>query len=241
MRISLGRGLGAAVLVLAPAAGVVNTAASPAGDGSDLVSTFADHPDEANLVLATDALSLLMIPAIALVALLVWRREPRFAMAGGMFAILGLGVLALCTGLDLIAKAAADAGDTGAGPLLTKAHDSPLSHVATHIGGGCQWAGFLLLFGALWRSRAVPRWAAGAFVVSAALGIATMILPLMAIVVYVLPSPAVLAVLSTMTYLAGFVGCAGVFLRNGIGPAPADPPPAAPPAASGSPLIVPAV
>jgi hypothetical protein len=209
-RPALGRAIAAATLILGPLAVVGSDLAKVYNDepGPKAVAAYARHPGKVDALIASDVLITLMLPALALVALLVWSRSPRLAASGGFLGLLGVGAAMSLISLDIVLEAAGHVAGTGGGETIHRAVESPgfmillLTFVLGHL------IGLALLGAALWRSRVVPRWAAGAVIAYVPAAVLTF------------PAPALISAIGALPMLIGFAGCAAVILRDGLSPAP---------------------
>ncbi|MGF7235431.1 MAG: hypothetical protein ACQSGP_10820 [Frankia sp.] len=203
----IGRMLGAASLVLGPIAIAASSLASPASGqpGPKTLAKFAAHPGRADVLVAADVLVLFMIPAIALVALLAWRRSPKLATAGGMLGLVAVAASFVLTAFDVWTRVATHAANqAAAGELIRKVSDNAVIGIfgLTFLLGHAIAIG--LLGAALWRSRIVARWAAGAVIAYVPLGIISIALPSAAVAV------------AALFLLVGFTACAALLLRDGV-------------------------
>lgn len=158
--------LGFAVsLVVAPVAMLVSTLAAPpleSGEAAQLAQ-MAAHPDGTYLfALLTVVSSMLFLPAVIGIVRLVAASSPWFAYVGG--ALTGVGVLVAVGdsfGLLWAWQMSAPGGDRSQMALLLQRADNASGfEILFTIGGIALVAGCLLLGAALWRSHAVPRFAA---------------------------------------------------------------------------------
>ncbi|WP_261555439.1 hypothetical protein [Frankia tisae] len=219
----IGRLLAAASLVIGPAAVVLVSAASPASGepGPKTLAKFAGHSGQVHALLAGDFLTLVLLPAIGVVALLAWPRSPKLAVAGGTLGLLGIGASCTLAMFDIMTETAVDSDDPRLGEFIRKVADSGWAgpFFLTFLFGTI--VGFGLLGTALWRSEAVPRWAAGAVIAYVPA----------AIISAVAPPP--IGAIGGLVLLVGFAGCAAQVLREGVSApvraavAPALPAPAA--------------
>jgi hypothetical protein len=156
--------VGAACLVVGPLAAVAFELITPVGVGSTIaqqVAQVAAHPGAMTASLACDGVALLLIPAVVLVAAVARPGAPRLAIAGGALAFAGYVCLTVVTVGDALLKAAATVADRSAAVAVVHAFwDTGLVSAMFVIYLAGHVAGMVLLAAALWRSRAVPRWAA---------------------------------------------------------------------------------
>jgi hypothetical protein len=209
-RPGVGRILAAAILVLGPLAGAGTSlaAVSNGEPGVKTVAEYAKHPGQVDLLITFDILSLLALPAVAIVALLAWQHSPKLAAWGGVLALMGTTTLVGLGILDFVIRAATHV--PGGGDVVHRAAETAALALMLILSLLAHLVGLALLGAALWRSRVVPRWAAGA------------------VIAYV-PAYAATSLLSTqisgiavLALVAGFAGCALQILRSGVaGPVPA--------------------
>jgi hypothetical protein len=159
------RRFGAFALVAAGLAVTVATAFEPAGDQDTVgvvLRKVAAHQSDQRVLIVADLVAVLMLPAMLYLMRLAKRGAPRLALAGGALAFAGwLAAFIAFGGLDIIVYQAARLGQGGQTATLVRAvtHDPAIGTlVAVFVLGHV--VGMLLLGGALWRSRAVPGWAA---------------------------------------------------------------------------------
>ncbi|EFC83912.1 hypothetical protein [Parafrankia sp. EUN1f] len=202
----IGRLLAATCLVVVGVSAVLSTALLPTtGQGDDLaaVETFAAHSDRVDAALVAEIFVVLLGASTALTALLAFARSPRLsAVAGWLGIISGSAWIGLISTDDV--RAAAAETDHAAGATLMH-----------HLSGSAQFQAFVLLslvgglvsmmcLGiALWRSRAVPRWAAALFVVYEPVNFAG-------------GGGGVVGTIANVILLVGFAACAITILRRGL-------------------------
>jgi hypothetical protein len=164
MPISTRNVLTTACLLVGPLAAVGYEFVTPVATGSDYarqVAQAAAHPGAMRASAVFDFLALALIPAVLIVAAHARSGAPRLAAAGGVVAAAGYVGLTIVTAGDALLKAAAGAPDRAAAASLVHAYWATglaSAMLALYLVGHI--AGVLLLAAALWRSRAVPRWAA---------------------------------------------------------------------------------
>jgi hypothetical protein len=204
---SFGRALAAACLIAAGTTMTVTTLVTPIGAGGPdraAVGKFAAHPGRVDVLLALDAFIVAFGAAVALAALLARPGSPRLATVAGWLGLVASSAMVMLVGTDYTIAAAVHVDRAAGGDLVQKLTDSPSFAVFVILGflGGI--VSMACLGAALWRSRAVPHWAAVA--VAAAepvnfLGSAA--------------SPIVGAIGGGLL-LAGFGACAIRILRGGV-------------------------
>jgi hypothetical protein len=162
--IGWGRTLAAVCLVAGPLAAVCFELIAPT-TGSDSVEQQVQdvvaNSGAMNVALAFDLLGLLLVPAVVFVAVVARAGAPRLAPMAGAVAFVGYLCLTVVVAGDALLVAAAKERDrTAAVSLVHGFWDTWLvkvmliGYLAGHI------LGVVLLAVALWRSRAVARWAA---------------------------------------------------------------------------------
>jgi hypothetical protein len=200
------RTLLAVCLVVGPLAGVVVRAVVPASSTASVartVSDYAAHPGATRTLLIADAFLFLLVPAAVAAAGLAWRRSPGLALAAAAVSLVGWTAIMLLIAQDALAAVAGRS--VYAGAQATAITDSWSSEtlvsvwIAAFIVGHI--LGTVLLGAALWRARAVPRWAAGGIAVSMPLHLVT-----------VLAGFRVGDVAAWLLLLAGFAACARVVI-----------------------------
>jgi hypothetical protein len=170
----------AGCLVGGPLAGVVVRGVVPASSTASVartVSDYAAHPGATRTLLIADAFLFLLVPAALAAAGLAWRRAPVLALCAAVLSLIGwtaIMMLIAQDALEAVAGRAAYAG--GQATAITNAW-SDQTLVAVWIGAFIvgHILGTVLLGAALWRARAVPRWAALAIAVSMPLHLATVV------------------------------------------------------------------
>ena len=155
---------GAVCLVVGPVGQVAQylvTPISEADSASAQVAQAAAHLDRMRWAIPLDLLILLVAPAVLCAGALAGARVSRLAAAGaGLVFVTWLGAGYLL-GTDILLYLAATAGDQTAAVGLVDGylyHPVVESLVVAYLVGHV--LGFVLLGVALWRARAVPRWAA---------------------------------------------------------------------------------
>jgi|GEM_PF-2478628 len=162
-----GRVLAAACLIAAGLAGVLATVLlPPTGEGDDIASIdrYAAHAGRVDAGLAIEALVVLLGAATALAALLAFPRARRLASVAGWLGIISGSAWIGLVHADGVRAAAADHDHAAGAALMQTMSDSAQFQVfvALSLLGGL--VSMVCLGIALWRSRAVPRWAAALFV-----------------------------------------------------------------------------
>lgn len=155
---------GMACLIIGPVAQVVQylvTPVSPADSPAKGVAQAAAHPAAMRWALAFDVPLILVIPAVLYVGLVGGAGRSRLAGAGTVLAFLPSVAAEFLLLGDALVYEASRRPDRAAAVSLVKAYYDNgvvagliVLYLAAHV------VGFVLLAVALWRSRAVPRWAA---------------------------------------------------------------------------------
>ena len=153
----------ALLLPLGPAAVAVLRFVLPyftTDDPATIVRSVAAHPGQQSLVLWLAFVAVLtLVPAVLGVARLTRRRAPRLTAAAVILAVPGYLSLGWLTSSDLLVWAGVrqDVDPRALTPMLEAAH--PTSNIAAAVFVLGHVLGTVLLGLAMWRSRAVPRWA----------------------------------------------------------------------------------
>jgi hypothetical protein len=162
---ALSRRFGAAILVIGPL-GLVGSSLFQVASDDDSVSAslakIAAHPSGERGVIIFNLLATLILPAILYLMRLAGPRAPRLALAGGAVSFAAwMGGLYAVGASDLLYYHAAQSPDRADAVSLVHALTSDgifvLPEILFVVG---HMLGMLLLGIALWRSGAVPRWAA---------------------------------------------------------------------------------
>jgi len=162
---AVSRRFGAAALVLGPLSLVLGSLFQVAGDDDSVPASLAKiaaHTSGERVVIVCDLLAVFMLPAVLYLMRLAGPRAPRLTLAGGTVAFAAwLAGLVSLGASDLLYDHAAQLPDRASAVTLVHAITSDAAFVVPEtlfiIG---HLLGMLLLGIALWRSRAVPRWAA---------------------------------------------------------------------------------
>lgn len=167
----------AAALVVAPIAYLVSTLVAPPleSDEAAQLAQMATHPDRTYLfALLTIVGSMLLLPATVALAQLSARRSPWLAYLGGGLVALGV-LVAIGDSFGLLWEwqmAVPGSNRTQMAALLNRFDTTTGTALLFTIGGLALLTGCVLLAAALWRSHAVPRWAAVALPIGAVANIA---------------------------------------------------------------------
>jgi hypothetical protein len=167
----------AASLVVAPLAYLVSTLVAPPleSDEAAQLAQMAAHADRTYLfALLTIVGSMLLLPATVGLAQLSARRSPWLAYLGGGLVALGV-LVAIGDSFGLLWEwqmAVPGSNRTQMAALLNRFDTTTGVALLFTIGGLALLTGCALLAAALWRSRAVPRWAALALPIGAVANIA---------------------------------------------------------------------
>ena len=202
---------GAAALVIGPLGLVLGSLFAVTGDDDSVsvaLTKIAAHPSGQRAVIICDLLAAFMIPAMLYLMRLAGPRAPRLTLAGGAVAFAAwLASLVSLGASDLLYDHAAQLPDRASAVSLVHAVTSDAAFVipeALFLAGHV--FGLLLLGIALWRSRAVPRWAA------ALVGLAS-------VVQFLVHDQSVLSACAFGLLLIGMAACAVTLLRTPAGPA----------------------
>ena len=156
---------GAAALVIGPLGLVLSSLFQVASDDDSVSASLAKiaaHPSGERAVIICDLLAAFMVPAVLYLMRLAGPRAPRLTVAGGAVAFAAwLAGLISVGASDLLYDHAAQSPDRASAVSLVHAvtGDAVFTIPAFGFIVG-HMLGLLLLGIALWRSRAVPRWAA---------------------------------------------------------------------------------
>src|ERR1700691_4508389 len=156
---------GAAALVIGPLGLVLSSLFQVASDDDSVSASLAKiaaHPSGERAVIICDLLAAFMVPAVLYLMRLAGPRAPRLTLIGGTVAFAAwLAGLFSVGASDLLYDHAAQSPDRAGAVSLVHAVTGDVAFtipaflfIVGHV------LGLLLLGIALWRSRAVPRWAA---------------------------------------------------------------------------------
>lgn len=162
---AVSRRFGAAALMIGPLGLLLGLLFAVAGDDDSVpvrLAKIAAHPSGQRAVIVCDLLAAFMVPAVLYLMRLTRQRAPRLTLAGGAVAFTGwlAGLISLGAS-DLLYDHAAQLPNRASAVTLVHAVTSDAAFVipeALFLIGHVP--GLLLLGIALWRTRAVPRWAA---------------------------------------------------------------------------------
>lgn len=158
------RWLAALVIPIGPAAVAVLRFVLPyftADDPATIVQSVVAHPGRQSLVLWLGFVATLtLVPAVLWVGRLTRRRAPRVTAAALLLVVPGYLSLSWLAGSDVLLWIGAGQGVDASilVPMYQAAH--PTSNIAAGLFVLGHVVGTVLLGIAMWRSRAVPRWAA---------------------------------------------------------------------------------
>jgi hypothetical protein len=195
-----------ACLVIGPAALLGQTVLTPVKPGGGAVDQVADAASDLSAMrwaLLLDAPLLLFVPAVLIVGAVAGARQSRVAAVGAGLAFMGTFAAMFLLANDILLYEAAVSNDPGAIGLVDDYQHNALfaTMLVLYIAG--QPIGCVLLAIALWRRRAVPRWAAVAVGAFPMLGL------------FFSPAGAAFAVV-------GFAACALTLRRGAVETSPAD-------------------
>jgi hypothetical protein len=156
---------GAAALVIGPLGLVLSSLFQVASDDDSVSASLAKiaaHPSGEHAVIICDLLVAFMVPAVLYLMRLAGPRAPRLTLIGGTVAFAAwLAGLFSVGASDLLYDHAAQSPDrAGAVSLVHAVTGDAAFTVPAFLFIVGHMLGLLLLGIALWRSRAVPRWAA---------------------------------------------------------------------------------
>ena len=164
---TISRAAGAAALVIGPLASAAPIVVTD-GENSTVAEQLADYAARPGAAQASNVLLLLIIavvPAMIYAARLARPGAPRLAFLGGALAALGwlAGLISIGAGQIALYQGSRLSDQAAAAALIEGMNADPVygSLVGVFVIGHI--AGMVLLGVALWRSRAVPSWAAGLF------------------------------------------------------------------------------
>jgi hypothetical protein len=202
----VGRVLAAACLLTTGLGAVLTTALLPAsGEGDDIaaIDRFAAHAGRVDAGLAAETLVLLLGAATAVAALLAFPRSRRLASVAGWLGIISGSAWIGLISTDNLRAAAADTDHTAGAALMHQFSGSAQFQVFVlfSLVGGL--VSMVCLGIALWRSRAVPRWAAALFVAYEPVNFAG-------------GGSGAVGTIANALLLVGFAVCAVTILRRGL-------------------------
>jgi hypothetical protein len=167
----IARVVAAICLVGGPLAGIVVRAAVPASSTASVARSIADygaHPGATQALLIADGFLVLLVPAALAVTALTWRRAPVLSLLGGLLSLFGWMAIVMLAAQDQLFAEAGRSVDAGGQSTALADHWSGANlvsiYIAVFIAG--HLLGTALLGAALWRARAVARWAAALVAVS---------------------------------------------------------------------------
>lgn len=198
--------LAAACLVVTGLGSVAATALKPALSDQDRASidTAAAHLGRLDGALTAELFVLLLGAAIAVAALLVRPSFPRLAGTAGWLGIISGSAMVFLVSIDFMVRAAVDTDRDSSVKLmhdLTGTPQFPVFLVVGLVGG---LVAMVCLGVGLWRSGAIPRWAAAALIVYQ---------PANILLADAGPVPWALA---NALLLIGFTACAVTIVRDGF-------------------------
>jgi len=164
-----------------------------------LVADAAAHPGATHATLIADGFVWMMVPAVLAAIGLAWRGAPAMALSALVLSLPGWIAIVMLAAQDaLIARAGDPAYGRGQAVALTTGwSNSGLVNAYTGVFVLGHLVGTVLLGVALWRARAIPRWAAALVAVSMPLHL-----------VAFLAGVKVLDVFAWSLLLIGFAACA---------------------------------
>jgi len=162
---AVSRRFGAAVLVIGPLSLVAGSLFQVYSDDDSVSASLAKiaaHPSGERAVIISDLLAAFMVPAVLYLMRLAGPRAPRLTLIGGAvsFAAMLAGLISIGAS-DLLYYHAAQSPDRASAISLVHAVTSDAAFtIPAFLFIVGHMLGLLLLGIALWRSHAVPRWAA---------------------------------------------------------------------------------
>jgi Domain of unknown function (DUF4386) len=162
---AVSRRFGAAVLVIGPLSLVAGSLFQVYSDDDSVPASLAKiaaHPSGERAVIISDLLAAFMVPAVLYLMRLAGPRAPRLTLTGGTvsFAAMLAGLISIGAS-DLLYYHSAQSPDRASAISLVHAVTSDAAFtIPAFLFVVGHMLGLLLLGIALWRSRAVPRWAA---------------------------------------------------------------------------------
>jgi hypothetical protein len=160
---TLSRGIGAFCLVVGSVGVAVPvTVTEKELDGAGQLSSAAAHLGVTHLGNVLLLAQIMMVPAMVYAARLARHRAPKLAFfGGGLSALAWLSGLIAFGGVSVVAYWGAQMPDNAAvATVLDKAGSDPVLGILTLVFVFGHLVGMVLLGAALWKSRAVPVWAA---------------------------------------------------------------------------------
>jgi hypothetical protein len=160
------RAVGAGCLIIGSLALAIPVTITEADQtAAQQMQTTAAHLGEVNLSNNLVLLQILIVPAMIYTARLARRGAPKLAFfGGGLSALAWLAGLMAFAGTGVVVYHAATAADQSAiAGVLDKAFNDPVIGILTLVFVLGHVVGMVLLGAALWRSHAVPVWAAVLF------------------------------------------------------------------------------
>lgn len=187
-------------------AAVTSTALMPARSGSqhDAIDTFATHSGSVDGALTADIFIVFLGAAIAVAALLVRPRYPRLATTAGWLGIISSSAMIFLVGFDFATRAAVDTNRDASAKLLDNLTSTPQVPVFLLLGLAGGLVASICLGVGLWRTRAIPRWAAAALIAYQPANVLTGD-----------AGPVPFAAANALL-LVGFAACAVTILRTGL-------------------------
>ncbi|MFF3584984.1 hypothetical protein [Streptomyces mirabilis] len=210
----IARGLAAACLVTTGVAAVLSSALTPNTSSSSgaRIDAFAAHAGSVGAALTADIFVMLLGAATVLAALLAWRHSPKLAGVAGWLGMISGSAMIFLIALDFATHAAVGVDRKAASKLLDNITGTPqfVPFLILGLLGGL--VAMVCLGIALWRTRAVPRWAAVALIAYEPANVLTA------------DAGAVAFAVANALLLAGFAACAAAVVRDGLPSFTADTP-----------------
>ncbi len=200
----------AACLVVGPLAGAVVRAAVPTPSTASvarMVVDYGNHATATQILLIADGFLILLVPAALAATALAWSRAPFLSLIGGTLSLLGWCAIVMLAAQDALFAEAGRAihapGAATATAIATSWSSGSLATIYTFMFILGHLVGTAILGAALWRSRAIPHWAAALVGISMPLHLAAF-----------LTNFKIGDVVAWMLLLVGFSVCAREILRT---------------------------
>ncbi|WP_327425892.1 hypothetical protein [Streptomyces sp. NBC_01236] len=210
----IARTLAAGCLVATGIAAVLSSGLTPNTSSSSgaRIDAFAAHTGSVGAALTADIFVVLLGAATVLAALLAWRASPKLAGVAGWLGMISGSAMIFLVALDFATHAAVGVDRKAAGKLLDNITGTPqfVPFLVLGLLGGL--VAMVCLGIALWRSRAVPRWAAVALIAYEPANVLTA------------DAGSVPFAVANALLLAGFAACAVAVVRGGLPSLTADTP-----------------
>jgi hypothetical protein len=203
----------AACLVVGPLAGVIVRASIPGSSTDSLsqaIAAYASHPGATQVLVVADGFMVLMVPASLAALALAWRRAPVVSLVAAVLSFVGWSAIVMLAAQDAVFAEAGRTVYQHAQATELAIHWSHRNLVRDYVNlfVAGHLFGTILLGVALWRARAIPRWAAAMIGVSMPVHLAAFI-----------TGVRVVDVCAFCLLLVGFAVCARQVAFEGSAPA----------------------